>query len=69
MSAQEGEGGFELATFTSLGMSQPIELPIGDCFVFSLYFVFAGFPCICFSISLYCSTLFVLCVFLFLQFC
>jgi hypothetical protein len=38
------------------------------CFDFHLYFVFVGFPCICFSISLYCFSLFVSCVFLFLQF-
>ena len=36
------------------------------CFDFPLYFVFVGFPCICFSIFLYCSSLFVLCVFWFL---
>jgi hypothetical protein len=35
------------------------------CFDFPLYFVFAGFSYICFSI-LYCSSLFVLCVFWFL---
>jgi hypothetical protein len=38
-------------------------------FDFLSYFVFTGFPCICFIISLYCSSLFVLCVFWFLQFC
>jgi hypothetical protein len=38
-------------------------------FLFSFVFCFVGFPCICFSISLYCSFLFVLCIFLFLQFC
>jgi hypothetical protein len=45
------------------------------CFIWFPYilfplfiFYFAGFPCICFSISLYCFFLFVLCVLLFLQF-
>jgi hypothetical protein len=32
------------------------------CYDFPLYFVLLGFSCICFSISLYCSFLFVLCV-------
>jgi hypothetical protein len=39
------------------------------CFDFPLFFVFVGFHCICFSISLHCFSLFVLCVFWFLQFC
>jgi hypothetical protein len=34
------------------------------CFDFPLYFVFVGFSCIFFSISLCCSSLFVSCVFL-----
>jgi hypothetical protein len=33
------------------------------CFDFPLYFVFVGFPCISFNISLYCFSLFVSCVF------
>jgi hypothetical protein len=35
------------------------------CFDFPLYFVFVGFPCICFNVSLYCFPLFVLCFLVF----
>jgi hypothetical protein len=71
-----------IATFLSgvparsrLSLIRLIILPFILCFLWFPYilfplfiFCFAGFPCICFSIYLYCLFLFVLCVFLFLQF-
>jgi hypothetical protein len=64
---------FQLLAFCSPSpKASPLCAPTAFCFIFCFdfsfvffFFFLVRFPCICFSISLYCSSLFVLCVFWF----